>query len=104
MKLWRLVAMTIGIVVLMLALREADARAQVACPPTIAVEAKASAPNDWGLGYSKDAAELSSATIFEGPPEELTSLKYDDERKEKDKIVQSWELPAGRRGYWNVCG
>ena len=78
--------------------------AQVACPPTVSVEQKASAPNDWSLGYSKDAAELSSVTIFDGSPEELASLKYDDERTVKDEIVQTWELPASPRGYWIVCG
>ena len=78
--------------------------AQVGCPSTITVEQKASAPNDWSLGYAKDAAELSSVTIFEGPPEELASLKYDDERTVKDEIIQTWELPASKRGYWIVCG
>ena len=80
------------------------AHAQIACPSTIAVEQKASPPNDWSLGYSKDATELSSVTIFDGPPEELASLKYDDERTGKDEIVQTWELPANPRGYWIVCG
>jgi hypothetical protein len=80
------------------------AYAQVACPPNISVEQKAAAPNEWSVDYSKAQAALSSATIFEGPPEELASLKYDDERTTKDEVIQTWELPVSERGYWIVCG
>ena len=80
------------------------AQAQVACPPNISVEQKTAAPNEWSVDYSKAHAALSSVTIFEGPPEEQASLKYDDERTAKDEIIQTWELPASDRGYWIVCG
>ena len=80
------------------------ADAQVACPATIAVEQKAAAPGQWSLGYATAPAELSSVAIFDGPPEEQASLKYDDERTLKDEIIQTWELPASGRGYWIVCG
>lgn len=80
------------------------ARAQVVCPPSVSVEQKATAPNEWSLDYSKASAELSSVTIFDGAPEELASLKYDDERTTRDEIIQTWELPANDRGYWIVCG
>ncbi len=78
--------------------------AQVECPPTISAEQKASAPSDWSVGYSKMPAALSSATIFDGTPEEQASLKYDDERTAKDEIIQTWQLPTSARGYWIVCG
>jgi hypothetical protein len=80
------------------------ALAQVACPPNISVAQKATAPSEWSADYSKLPAALSSVTIFEGPPEELGSLKYDDERTTKDSVIQTWELPASDRGYWIVCG
>src|ERR1700732_784371 len=80
------------------------AYAQVACPPNISVEQKAAAPSEWSVDYSKAPAALSSATIFEGPPEEQASLKYDDERTTKDEVIQRWKLPASDRGYWIVCG
>ncbi len=78
--------------------------AQVACPPNISVEQKASAPGGWSVEYSKNPAALSSVTIFDGPPEELASLKYDGERTTKNDIIQTWALPAGDRGYWIECG
>jgi hypothetical protein len=80
------------------------AYAQIACPKNISVEQKAVAPNEWSVDYSKAPSALSSATIFEGPPEEQESLKYDDERATKDAIIQTWELPSSERGYWIVCG
>jgi len=80
------------------------ARAQVACPPSVSVEQKAAASNEWGVDYSKLPAALSSVTIFDGPPSEQASLKYDDERVTKSEIIQTWELPASDRGYWLVCG
>jgi hypothetical protein len=88
----------------MLLVGEQRANSQVACPATIAVEQKAAAPAEWNLGYSTAPAELSSVTIFDGPPEEQTSLRYDDERTTKDEIVQTWKLLASARGYWIVCG
>jgi hypothetical protein len=78
--------------------------AQVACPATIAAEQKAAAPAEWSLGYAAAPAELSSVTIFDGPPEQQASLKYDDERTTKDEIIQTWDLPSSERGYWIVCG
>ena len=94
----------VALIVVLFTLPAAVARAQVACPPNVSVEQKAASPGGWSVGYSSLPAALSSATIFEGPPEEQASLKYDDERSGKDAIIQTWELPASNRGYWMVCG
>jgi hypothetical protein len=95
---------TIVLIVAAFVICGSPAYAQVECPPTISVEQKAAASNEWSVGYSKMPAALSSATIFEGPPEEQASLKYDDERTAKDEIIQTWQLPSSARGYWLVCG
>lgn len=94
----------IGLAVAAFFVCAAAAPAQVECPSTISVEQKATAPEAWSVDYSKMPAELLSATIFEGPPEEQASLKYDDERAAKGEIIQTWQLPASARGYWIVCG
>jgi hypothetical protein len=80
------------------------AHAQVVCPPSVAVEQKAATPNEWSVEYSKQPAELAAVTIFDGPPEQMASLKYDDERTTKSEIIQTWKLPPSDRGYWMVCG
>jgi len=104
MNRWRIVWAISVIVSLLTSYGAVTANAQVACPPNISVEQKAAAPNDWSLEYSKNPAALSSATIFDGPPEEQASLKFDDERTTSDEIIQTWALPASDRGYWIVCG
>ena len=94
----------IGLVVGIFVICAATAEAQIECPSTISVEQKAAAPNEWSVDNSKQPAELAAVTIFDGPPEERASLKYDDERTAKDEIIQTWLLPASTRGYWIVCG
>src|ERR1700683_34878 len=76
----------------------------VSCPQSIAVEQKASAQDQWSVDYARDQAALSSITIFDGPPQEQASLKYDDERTVKDEIIEVWKLPKSDRGYWMQCG
>jgi hypothetical protein len=81
-----------------------NAASQIACPPKISVEQKASAPGGWSVEYSKNSAALSSVTIFDRPPEQQASLKYDAERTSKNEIIQTWMLPASDRGQWIECG
>ena len=98
-------ASIVGIVIaVVLGLATIDADAQVACPSSISVEQKASAPNDWSVSYTKTQPALSSVTIFEGPSEEQASLKYDNQRNTNDEIIQTWDLPASDHGYFIVCG
>jgi hypothetical protein len=94
----------VSVVLLFASYLTSTVHAEVACPQNVAVEQKASPPNPWSLEYSKSPAELSSVMIFDGPPEEQASLKYDDERTTEDEIIQTWQLPASDRGYWIVCG
>jgi hypothetical protein len=103
-KLSGIASIATFLTVLLLTSGLVDAQTPVACPANISVEQKAAAPNDWSVDYSKAPAALSSATIFDGPPEEQASLKYDDERSAKTEIIQTWQLPASERGYWIVCG
>jgi hypothetical protein len=89
---------------LLLAAFGENVHAQVECPKKISVDQKASAPKAWSVDYSKLPAALSSATIFDGPPQEQASLKYDDQRITGASVIQTWALPPGARGYWLVCG
>jgi hypothetical protein len=104
MNRWAIVTTTWFTAALLASFGCAAANAQVACPLNIKVEQKAVAPSEWSVDYSKNAAALSSVTIFDGPPQEQASLKYDDERTTTDQIIQTWDLPASDRGYWIECG
>lgn len=82
----------------------AQAASEVMCPDTIVVTQSAIATPDWRVRDSGDRPELERATIYDGPPEEQASLKYDRELTRKSEIVQFWNLPPNRRGYWLACG
>jgi len=80
------------------------AAAVVMCPDTIAVSQNATAAGDWQVRDSGERPELERVTIYEGPPVQQASLKYDREIKQKSEIVQMWNLPPSREGHWLVCG
>ena len=80
------------------------ARAESACPQTIAVEQKASAPApDWTVTYSGYETAVAGVTIFDGPPAEQASLVPDNEKTVGDSVIQSWQLAKSARGYWLQC-
>lgn len=81
------------------------AAAEVMCPDTISVvENAASTTGEWQVRDSGEKPELERMTIYDGPPAEQASLKYDREIKRKSEIVQVWNLPTSKRGYWLACG
>ena len=80
------------------------AQAESACPATIAVEQKASAPApDWTVTYSGYQTAIVGVTIFDGPPAEQASLVPDNEKTSGDNIIQTWQLAKSARGYWLQC-
>jgi hypothetical protein len=80
------------------------AAAEVMCPDTIGVSQNASAAGEWQVRDSGEKPQLEHVTIYEGPPEEQASLKYDREIKRKSEVVQMWNLPPSKEGYWLACG
>ena len=80
------------------------ARAESACPATVTVEQRASAPApDWAVTYSGYQTAVAGVTIFDGPPAEQASLVPDTEKPSGDNIIQIWQLPKSDRGYWLQC-
>jgi len=79
-------------------------RAESACPATIVVEQRASAPApDWTVSYSGYETAVAGVTIFDGPPAQQASLVPDNEKQVGDNIIQVWQLPKSDRGYWLQC-
>ena len=80
------------------------ARAESACPATIAVQQRASAPaSDWTVTYSGYETAVAGVTIYDGPPAQQASLVPDNEKTVGDSIIQVWQLPKSNRGYWLQC-
>jgi hypothetical protein len=78
--------------------------AESACPQTIAVEQRASAPApDWTVTYSGYDTAVAGVTIFDGPPAEQASLVPDNEKTVGDDVIQTWQLAKSARGYWLQC-
>jgi hypothetical protein len=78
--------------------------AESACPATIVVEQRASAPApDWTVSYSGYETAVAGVTIFDGPPAQQASLVPDSEKPVGDHIIQVWQLPNSDRGYWLQC-
>ena len=79
-------------------------QAESACPATIVVEQRASAPApDWTVSYSGYETAVAGVTIFDGPPAQQASLVPDSEKQVGDNIIQVWQLPRSERGYWLQC-
>lgn len=78
--------------------------AEATCPPTLAVEQKASAPDaDWTVTYSGYNTAIAGVTIFDGPPASQASLLPDNEQTSSDTVFQTWKLAKSDSGYWLEC-
>lgn len=82
----------------------APAAAVVMCPDSITATQNAVSVGEWQVRDSGEKPQLERVTIYEGPPEQQASLKYDREIKRKSEIVQTWNLPPSKEGYWLACG
>lgn len=100
MKLTILILVSLGFALVPVHLAWADS----ACPRTVVVEQRASAPTpEWAVSYSPYETALAGVTIFEGPPAEQASLVPDNEKNSGDNLIQTWRLTRSDRGYWLQC-
>jgi hypothetical protein len=77
----------------------------IECPAQVAAEQKAvSPPAGWTAGLSPEPHHLEQVTFFDGPPEELASLVYDDLKTAGKEQVAVWTFAANPRGFWISCG
>jgi hypothetical protein len=75
------------------------------CPAQISVEQKAvSLPVGWTVGTNAAPHRLEMVTFFDGPPEELASLVYDDVKTAGKESTAVWRFAANPRGFWISCG
>jgi len=81
------------------------AAADTVCPFEIAVTQNLAAPIDgWTAGMDPWPTELANISVFDGPPEELADLIYDDEIEDTETWTIFWTLEADNpRGYWIRC-
>ena len=79
------------------------ARAEVGCPDQLHVEQRAQAPSGWSIGYSDIGPRLSGITLFDGPPANRSSLKYDRRRQTATELILTWILRDSPRSHYLLC-
>jgi hypothetical protein len=87
-----------------LAVVRAVAASDADCPPAIEVEQRAAPPVGWSLAAATGPRPLARVTFYDGPPDQLASLKYDDRTERADEWIATWHFPRNPRGYWVTCG
>jgi hypothetical protein len=77
------------------------------CPPTVRVEQKVGTPPPgWTVSQDKIAPELAQVTFFDGAPEELASLVYDQRQDKGAEMTAVWNFGGPKqaaRGIWMSC-
>ena len=79
------------------------ARAEVTCPDQLEVEQRAQAPSGWSVAYSDIGPRLSGITLFDGPPANRVSLKYDRRRQTATELILTWILRDSPRSHYLQC-
>jgi hypothetical protein len=88
---------------LLLAGALASARAEVSCPDQLSVQQRAEVPSGWSVSYSDTPPRLSGVTLFDGPPSNRVSLKYDRRRQTGKELILSWLLRDSPRSHYLLC-
>ena len=78
--------------------------AEVSCPDQLSVQQRADPPAGWSVQYQETAPRLSAVTIYDGPPANRVSLKYDQRKQTARELILIWTLPDGPRSYYLQCG
>ena len=79
------------------------ARAEWACPDSLEVQQRANPPSGWTASYSELASRLSGVTIFDGPPANRASIKYNLRRQSGSEIRLRWDLMYSPRSHYVQC-
>lgn len=78
-------------------------RAELACPDSLEVQQRATAPAGWNASYSEQAPRLDGVTIFDGPPANRASIKYNLRRQTGSELRLRWDLTYSPRSYYLQC-
>jgi hypothetical protein len=79
------------------------AHAELACPDSLEVQQRASAPNGWNASYSEQAPRLIGVSVFDGPPANRASIKYNYRRQTGRELHLIWNLVYSPRSYYVQC-
>lgn len=93
----------LAVVLVVSATAAGSARAEVSCPDQLSVQQRAEAPSGWSVSYSDTPPRLTGVTLFDGPPSNRVSLKYNRRRQTGKELILSWILPDSPRSHYLLC-
>jgi hypothetical protein len=79
------------------------ARAEVSCPDQLSVHQRAEAPEGWSVSYAETAPRLAGVTLFDGPPANRVSLKFDQRKQTSRELILVWNLRDSPRSHYLQC-
>ena len=79
---------------------------EFACPKSIQIKQRVTkSPGPWTVKYGNTEHSLGWMTLYDGPPVEMASLKYDNLIESETEWKAIWNLlPDNKGGYWIKCG
>ena len=79
------------------------AQAELACPDVLEVQQRANTPDGWNAAYGEQAPRLTGVTVFDGPPANRASVKYNYRRQIARELHLIWNLTYNPRSYYVQC-
>jgi hypothetical protein len=79
------------------------AQAELACPDALEVQQRANTPDGWNAAYGEQAPRLTGVTVFDGPPANRASVKYNYRRQIARELHLIWNLTYNPRSYYVQC-
>jgi hypothetical protein len=81
----------------------ASAGAEVSCPDQLSVQQRADAPDGWSVSYGEQAPRLAGLALFDGPPSNRASLKFDRRKQTGRELTLVWILRETPRSHYLQC-
>jgi hypothetical protein len=87
----------------LLSLAYGPCSAEVSCPDQLAVQQRAEPPSGWTVSYGETAPRLSGIALFDGPPSNRASLKFDQRKQSGRELILTWNLKDSPRSHYLQC-
>jgi hypothetical protein len=85
------------------AFTHSQARAETGCPGTLDVQQRAEPPAGWSVSYSEQPPRLSGVTLYDGPPANRVSIKYNYRKQARNELILHWDLIYSPRSHYLQC-
>jgi hypothetical protein len=76
---------------------------EVSCPDQLSVQQRAEVSDGWSVSYGEQAPRLAGVTLFDGPPSNRASLKFDQRKQSARELTLVWKLRESPRSHYLQC-